>query len=91
MLRQNRTEKVGERKKKKNTISYNCQLRNTSGTAAARSIRQCNNVAESLNDESSDEEGDDYTTCVICKIPSIKLLEKCGGSWVEYDICDEYI
>ena len=47
LLRQNRTEKVGEKKRKKDTISYNCQVRNTSGGAAARSIaavQQCGRI-----------------------------------------------
>ena len=47
-------------------------------------------MAESSNDESSDEEEDDGTNCKICKIPWIELTEKCGDR-VKCDICDEYI
>ena len=36
---------------------------------------QCNDLAESLNDESSDEE-DDGNTCKICKISWGELTEK---------------
>ena len=50
---------------------------------------QCNNLAESSNDESSDEEGDDGTACKICKIPWIELREKCRD-WVQCYICEEY-
>ena len=32
-------------------------------------LRQCNNLVESLNDESIDEKEDDRTTFKICKIP----------------------
>ena len=42
--------------------------------------RQCNNLAESLNDESSNEDAD--TTCKIFRIPWIELTEKCGD-WVQ--------
>ena len=51
--------------------------------------RQCNDWPETSNYESNDEEGVD-TNCKICKIPWIKLREKCGD-WVQCDICDEYI
>ena len=51
---------------------------------------QCNNLAESLNDETSDKEKDDGATCKICKIPRIELMEKCED-WVQYDLCHEYI
>ena len=37
--------------------------------------RQCKNLAEPWNDESSDEEEIDSTTCKICKIPWIELTE----------------
>ena len=50
--------------------------------------RQCNNLAESSNGESSDEEDDG--TCKICKIPWVELTEKCGD-WVQCNICDECI
>ena len=52
-------------------------------------MQQCNNLAQSSNDEGSDEE-DDGTTCKICEIPRAGLKEKCGY-WVQCDICDEYI
>ena len=32
-------------------------------------LRQCNNLVESLNDESIDEKEDDRTTFKFCKIP----------------------
>ena len=47
-------------------------------------------MAELSNNESSDEEDDDGTTCKICKIPWIELTEKCGD-WAQGAICDEYI
>ena len=47
-------------------------------------------MAESPNDESSDKEEDDGTTCKTCKIPWIEQTEKCRD-WVQCDICDEYI
>ena len=53
-------------------------------------LQQCNNLAESTNDGSSDEEGDDGTICKICKIPWIELTEKCRD-WVQYNTCDKYI
>ena len=40
--------------------------------------RKCNNLAESSNNENSDEKEDDGTTCKYCKIPWIKLTDKCG-------------
>ena len=53
-------------------------------------MRQCNNLAESSNNESCDEEEDDgTTTCKTYKIPWIELTEKCGD-WVQRDICNEY-
>ena len=48
-------------------------------------LRQCNNLAESSNDRSSDAEGHDFT-CKICEILWIELTD-----WVQCDICDEYI
>ena len=45
--------------------------------------RQCNNVAEWLNGESSDEEEDDGTTCKIFKISWIESTEKCDD-WVQW-------
>ena len=51
--------------------------------------RQYNNFARSLNHKSSDEEDVD-TTCTICKIPWIEMMNKCGD-WVQWDMCDEYI
>ena len=51
---------------------------------------QCKNLAELSNDESSVEEEGDGTTCSICKILWVELMEKCGD-WVQCDICDEYI
>ena len=51
--------------------------------------QQCNNLAESLNDESRDQENCE-TTCKICKTPWIELIKKCGD-WVQCNICDEYI
>ena len=47
-------------------------------------------MAESLNDESNDEEEDDCTICKICKIPWIEVTEKCGD-WFQCDINDKYI
>ena len=44
-------------------------------------------MAESSNDESSDEE-DDGTTCKICEIPWIELTEKFGDCMM-CDICDD--
>ena len=51
---------------------------------------QCNNFAESSNDDSSNKEEDEGTACKICKIPWIALREK-SGDRVQCDICDEYI
>ena len=50
-------------------------------------VYQCNDFAESSNDESSDE-GDDRTTSKMFKIPWIELTEKCGD-WVQCSICDD--
>ena len=52
--------------------------------------RQCDNLTESSNDESSDEKENDVTICKTCKIPWIELKEKCGGG-VQCDIYDKYI
>ena len=52
--------------------------------------KQHNNMAESSNDESSDKEEDDGTTCKIYKIPWIELMEKCGD-WFQCNICGECI
>ena len=49
-----------------------------------------NNLDKSSNGESSNEEESGGTTCRICQIPRIELMEKCGY-WVQFDICDEYI
>ena len=52
--------------------------------------RQCNNLAESSNDESRDEKEVDRTTCKMCKIPWIELTEKSKDRF-QYDICDTCI
>ena len=75
LLHQNKAEKVGRRGREKKIPS---------GTAVSEEIpqeeqqpgtlRQCNSLAKSLNDESSDEDEDDGTACKICKIPWIKLM-----------------
>ena len=52
-------------------------------------LRQRNNLAESSNDESSDDKGDG-TIRKICKIPWLEMTEKCGY-WVQSEIWDEYI
>ena len=49
---------------------------------------QYNNMTESLNDESSDEEEAVGTTYKMCKILWIELMEKCGD-WIQYKICGE--
>ena len=49
-------------------------------------LRQHNNLAESSNDESGNEE-DDNTTCKTSKSPWLELTKKCGD-WVQCDICD---
>ena len=51
---------------------------------------QNNNLDESLNDESGDEEEDDGITYKFCKIPWIELTKK-WGDCVQCDICDQYI
>ena len=51
---------------------------------------QCDNLALSSNNESSDEEEDNGTTWKICKIPWIELAQQ-WGDWVQCDICDKYI
>ena len=91
-LQKNRTEKVKEKRGMGKNIS--------TGTIVDEKIpqeekqpdpsQQCNNLPESSNEDSSDEEKNDGTTCKIFKIPRIKLKEKCGD-WVQCDICDEYI
>ena len=52
-------------------------------------MRQCNNLAELSNDDSSDDKGDG-TIRKICKIPWLEMTEKCGY-WVQSEIWDEYI
>ena len=91
-LQKNRTEKVKEKRGMGKNIS--------TGKIVDEKIPQeekqpdlsqhCNNLPESSNEDSSDEEKNDGTTCKIFKIPRIKLKEKCGD-WVQCDICDEYI
>ena len=50
---------------------------------------ECNKLAESSNNECSDEKEDDGTaTCKICKIPWIEMWRL--GS-MRYTVCDEYI
>ena len=81
LSQQNRAENLGEKRGKEKKIP--------SGTIVNEEIpqkeqqlgpsRQYNNLP---NDESSDGEEDDATTCKIDKIPSIELTEKCE------DICD---
>ena len=51
---------------------------------------QCNKLAKSSNDESSDDEEDHGTTFMICKILWRELMEKCGDR-VQCDICNKYI
>ena len=52
--------------------------------------QQCiKNLAQSSNDEEEDE-GTAGIPCKIFKIPWIELTEKCGY-WVQSDICNEYI
>ena len=52
-------------------------------------MRQCNNLVESSNNESCDEEEDNGTTiCKTYKISWIELTEKCGD-WVQCDICND--
>ena len=63
MLQKNRIEIVGgDRKRKEGTIIYSCQWRNTSRREQPSPSRQCNHLAESSNDESSDKKRDDGTT-----------------------------
>ena len=40
--------------------------------------RQSNNLVEPSNDESSDEEEHDGTTCKFCEFSWIELMKKCG-------------
>ena len=51
--------------------------------------QQYNNLAESLNDESSDEKNCE-TTCKVCKTPWIEMTEK-YRDWAQCNICDEYV
>ena len=50
--------------------------------------QQWNNLAELSHEEGTNEEEGDGTTCKICKILCIKLVDKCGD-WVQCNICDE--
>ena len=91
-LQKNRAEKVkGKRGRGKKISSGNVVNEETPQEEKQPDPwQQCNNLAESLNNESSDEEEDDVTTCKIFKISWIELREKCGD-WVQCDICDQYI
>ena len=82
LLEPNRAEKVGgERgrgKKIPSGIVVNEEI--SQKEQQPDPLRQCNYLAESsklFHDESSDEEEDDGTTCNICKIPWIEMIEKC--------------
>ena len=79
---------MGRRKKKPSGTVTNLVI--TQEKQQPGPWHQCNNSAESSNDESRDEEKDDSPTCKICKIHWIELTEKCGDG-VQCDICDEYI
>ena len=91
LLQQNRAENVwGQRKMKEVPSGTGTIVNEEIPQDEKQPSRQYNNLAESLNDESSNEQEDDVTAYKMCKTPWIELTEKCGD-WVQWNICNEYI
>ena len=83
LLQQNKTVKCGGKEEMKRRY-HQVRLSMPQEEEQSGPWRLCNNLTESSNGESSDEE-DDGTTCQISKIPWIELIVKCGD-WVQWDI-----
>ena len=76
MLQQNRAEKDGGRGRGKKIVSGTVDNEEIPQEEQQRGpLQQFYKFSESLNDESSDEEGNYCTTCKICKIPWIELMK----------------
>ena len=92
LLQQNRAKKVGGKRGEGKKIPSGAVFHEKVPKEEQQpgSSRQCNNLVELSNHESSHKEENDGTNCKIFKKIWRDLTEKCGD-WVQWNICDEYI